>query len=119
VLFKVFKEKSVRNTITGDREAKFLLWAYIILPAFFFTISGINVRDHYLIVLFPMIQVLFTIVVNEINPKFISWILVCQFWVSSNFLMFVHNNPNIKGDYGVPFSEQAKVGNPIPKTIDE
>ena len=44
-----------------------------------------------------MIQILFTIVVNEINPKLISWILVCQFWISSNFLMFVHNNPNIKG----------------------
>ncbi len=119
VVYKLFKVKTLRTTIWNDKESKFLLWAYIILPAFFFTISGINVRDHYLIVLFPMIQILFTIVVNEINPKFISWILVCQFWVSSNFLMFVHNNPNIKGDYGVPFSEQAKLGNPIPEKIDE
>ena len=119
MVFKIFTSKSLRSVVWKNREAKFLFWGYIILPSILFTISGIPIRDHYMIVLFPMVQILFTLIVYAYKPKLISWILVCQFWISANFLMFVHQNPNIQGDYGVPYSEQAKIKNPIPEKVPE
>lgn len=119
IVFKLFTQKTYRSTIWQDKEAKFLLWAYIILPAILFTLSGIPIRDHYMIVLFPMIQILFTLLIFEHNPKLLSWVLVCQFWISANFLLYIHKTPEIKGDYGIPFAEQAKHKNPIPSTVPD
>jgi hypothetical protein len=119
ILYKLISQKSYRATIWQNKESKFLLWAYIILPAVLFTLSGIPIRDHYMIVLFPMIQLLFTLVIAEHKPKLLSWILVCQFWIAANFLLFIHKTPEIKGDYGIPYSEQAKYKNPIPNSVPE
>lgn len=119
VIYKLFTKRQLRATIWQNRESKFLFLGYVIFPSILFTISGIPIRDHYMIVLFPMVQILFTIVVYHFQPKLISWILVCQFWISSNFLLFVHKQPQIHGDYGVPYSEQAKVKNPIPKSVPD
>ncbi len=119
IVFKIFSSKSLRAVVWKNREAKFLFLGYIIIPSILFTISGIPIRDHYMIVLFPMIQILFTLLVHAYRPKLISWILVCQFWISANFLIFVHQNLTIQGDYGVPFSVQAKLQNPIPEKVPE
>ncbi len=119
IVFKIFSSKPLRAVVWKNREAKFLFLGYIIIPSILFTISGIPIRDHYMIVLFPIIQILFTLLVHAYRPKLISWILVCQFWISANFLIFVHQNLTIQGDYGVPFSVQAKLKNPIPEKVPE
>lgn len=107
VLVLVFTKKEIRNIIWQDREAKFIFLAYMFFPFVLFTISGIPVRDHYFIVVFPMIQLLFTLLLSKINLKLVYVVIIFQTLISINFIYYVHKQNEIHGDYGKPFSKQT------------
>lgn len=95
----------IKNKLT--KESRFLLLTYVILPSIFYTVSSIPVRNHYLIIVFPMMQVLVGILLLKIQPKLLPWLCTSQLIISILFLSFVHKNKTINGDYGTPFSKQS------------
>ena len=107
VLILVFVKKEIRNIVWLDRESKFIFLAYMFLPFVLFTLSGIPVRDHYFIVAFPMIQILFTLLLSKINIKMVYLVILLQSIISIQFIYFVHKKDVIQGDYGKPFSKQT------------
>jgi len=107
VLILVFIKKEIRNIVWLDRESKFIFLAYMFLPFLLFTLSGIPVRDHYFIVAFPMIQILFTLILSKINLKLVYLVILLQSIISIQFISYVHKKDSIQGDYGKPFSKQS------------
>jgi cytochrome b subunit of formate dehydrogenase len=103
----VFVKKEIRNIVWLDKESKFIFLAYMFIPFILLTLSGIPVRDHYFIVAFPMIQILFTLLLSKINLKMVYLVIVLQCIISIQFFYFVNKKDSIQGDYGKPFSKQT------------
>lgn len=91
----------------GDRlwkpDISFYVWGFILIPGILLTISGTPVRSHYLIGCMPFAHIAFSSLLLKAGTKYYWTVWTAQLIITLFFMVYVHTNCDISGDYGTPF----------------
>ncbi len=98
----------IQDTLKSSNSFNLFCLAIFLGYGLVLTFSGLKIRPHYLIILYPFSFYIFINVMSKYK-KLIYLSVVLQFLLSLNFLIFIHQKGEIaKGDYGKTYRMQLK-----------
>lgn len=89
-----------RELISENKELKFILTAFILIPGVLLTVSCIPVRSHYLIGALPFLGIVFVQLISSLGEKWVKTFIAFQAIFTLLFLSYVHIKQDVGGDYG-------------------
>jgi len=105
-----FREKYIADQSPTGFTLSAAIWGY----GLFIAMTCMSTQRHYLLVLFPLGVLALVRIVMANHANAVRWsrailIVLCvsQALVSASFLRFVHDQPTMMGEYGVPYSRQT------------
>ncbi len=86
----------------------FLLIAFVMIPGLLMTLSGIPIRSHYLIGAYPFLCMALLNILLKWGVKQARMLIGLQALFTLLFLLFVHQQQEVKGDYGKTYGRQME-----------